>query len=100
MGHSAILEAYRRLENATDQALRRAGVEPPRSPAARRQLLEGKGIVTGSTGALLDDLRGLRNLAAHADDFRLTSSQAVEYAQLSKRLLSAINVSSEGLDKG
>jgi hypothetical protein len=96
---AAVLEAYRRVEQAADQALRRSGTEPPRSPRARRHVLESKGIVTSSTGALLEDLRSLRNLAAHADDFSLTPAQALEYAELSQRLAGAINVSSTGTDQ-
>jgi hypothetical protein len=95
---AAVLEAYRQVEVAGDQALRRVGIDPPRSSRARAQILEKAGIVTSSTGGLLRELSELRNLAAHSEDVELTSSQAVQYARLAERVVTAINVSSEQLD--
>ena len=96
---AAVLEAFRRVEQAAHQALRRAGVDPPRSPRAQREALESRGVVSSSTGALLDDLRSLRNLAAHAEDFSLTAAEALDYTDLSQRVAAVINTSSGGRDR-
>ena len=88
---AAIAEAWRYVEIAIERALRRRQLSRPRSPRELRKLLDGQGLLQDRMGALLDDLRGMRNQAVHAVEMELTPGQAVEYALLAAVLITMLD---------
>ena len=87
---SAILEAWLGVELAVRRAaLQRIGGSPPpdvTSPLrAMRELVQHE-VVTGFDAALFQDLRGLRNQAAHIQEFNPSYESAVEYVKMASLL--------------
>jgi uncharacterized protein YutE (UPF0331/DUF86 family) len=48
--------------------------------------LKEKELITNEQGALIRDLRGLRNRAVHDENHDITSGQATEYVEIASRL--------------
>jgi hypothetical protein len=88
---AGIAEAWRYVEIAVERALRRRQLSRPRSPRELRKLLEQQGLLRDRMGALLDDLRGMRNQAVHAVELELTPGQAVEYSLLAAVLITMLD---------
>lgn len=87
---AAILEAWIRLEAAATAAARERGV-PLHSSQLRspRELIQGllaAGVIDVHQAAVFDDLRGLRNSAAHASNFTPGVDEAREYVRIAARL--------------
>lgn len=85
---AAVIDAWRRVEQAATELFVRTGQSIPRL-SAMRQALEAAGL-PAETVSLFDDLRALRNQAAHHSDFAIESTQALEYALLAQRVEAAI----------
>ena len=78
----AVLEAWRTLELAAQEAARHIGDEPLRDGRVRfdaLHYLHQKKVINPQIINLLYKLRGLRNRAAHAPDFALTTESAIGY---------------------
>jgi len=88
---AAVAEAWRFVEMAIQRALSRRQLSRPKSPRELRQVLQQNGLLPGRAGALLDDLRGMRNQAVHATDMELTPGQAIDYALLAATLIMMID---------
>ena len=79
---SAVLEAWRDVELAALDAARRIAGETFRNRTLTfhaLRVLEQSDSLDRNVIAVLRDLRGLRNEAAHAPDFALTRESAVDY---------------------
>lgn len=87
---AAVLEAWLSVESAAFDAARRLGWLVPSEKASNgsfaMKFLERHPEVDRSIVGLLRELRSLRNQAAHAPDFALTKSAAVEYASSATRV--------------
>ena len=89
---AAVLEAWMDVEAAARSAAerlqlpKRAGSQPP--AAVIRSLRDAPEV--NDVVPLLEDLRVLRNQAAHAPDMALTEESALEYAILSERAVAAL----------
>lgn len=82
---SAILEAWLGVETAVRKAVgSKMGRFVPRQ--AIRNLLESE-IISGSEYALFEDLRALRNNAAHHVDFNPTTESVQNYVDLASALV-------------
>lgn len=86
---SAILEAWRGVEvMAKNAAIHNGGSPVPDVPTALSALREltKHSLISPEDAALFQDLRGLRNQAAHVEPFELSESSAIEYIHLAARL--------------
>lgn len=87
---ATILEAWIRLEAAAMEAARRQHVDVPagllRSPHQLIQFLEEAGVIDARQAAVVHDLGGLRNSAAHATSFTPSPTAAEEYLGLARAL--------------
>jgi hypothetical protein len=87
---AAIIEAWREVEDSLLDAAKRKGLDlPPRQvtlPVYVIRLMHAKGLVDSDKLTIVNDLRMLRNSAAHAPDFALSKDSALEYAELATRL--------------
>ncbi|MFN4275549.1 MAG: hypothetical protein ACK4FJ_04555 [Ferrovibrio sp.] len=86
---SAILEAWRGVEvMAKSAAIHNGGSPAPNVPTALSALREltNSSLISLEDAALFQDLRGLRNQAAHVEPFDLSESSAIEYINLAARL--------------
>lgn len=92
---SAILEAWQQVEAAARKRSIELGIQtidPERRPRfdAYRELARAK-ILNLEGLSIYQDLRALRNQAAHVDEFNPTKAAALDYIALSKRLITQIN---------
>ena len=82
---SAVLEAWRQVENAAAKAIVRSypqlGERDVLSPMDRRNLLKGK-VLHDSEWRQYDELRKLRNKAAHSDEFDLRGTPIEAYIDI------------------
>jgi len=88
---SVVTEAWREVEEAAREAVRRSKLSlSPRemqSPILLVQSLKLAGIIEPQTASLMHDLRGLRNSAAHAPDFVLDRDAVLKYAAVATRIV-------------
>ena len=87
---AVILEAWLQLEDAAVAAARKANLglssQDLYAPKPLGEALEKAGILEGGTVKIYNDLRNLRNAAAHAAEFSIDSSVAMTYADSAIRL--------------
>ena len=87
---AAVLESWLEVRGAAVDALRRRGVpyrsREVESPLGLRRALEEAGILDAPTLGVFDELRNLRNAAAHAPAFSIDPGSALDYARLASRL--------------
>jgi hypothetical protein len=86
---AAVLEAWRAVEAAALKAARRLEPdEPGRTMSSYEAIryLERSGKLDRAIAGPLQELRMLRNEAAHAPEFALRRESALEYASLAERL--------------
>jgi hypothetical protein len=86
---SAILQAWSGVEIAARRAaMNHAGSPPPdvKSPLRTVRYLTEMKLLDQNDIGLFHDLRGLRNQAAHVEDFSPSYASAIEYIDLAKRL--------------
>jgi hypothetical protein len=88
---AGVLEAWRELEDAAASAARQRGHIGPkqyhRTPANLVRALRKSSQVDSGIISLLEDLRIMRNRAAHATDFALSVDSAMEFAYLAERVI-------------
>lgn len=86
---AVVTEAWRKVETAALDAAERHAVALPyrhaRSPVQVIRALQKAGLVGQGKMPLFEDLRVLRNEAAHAPEFALSPDSAIEYASLAHR---------------
>jgi hypothetical protein len=87
---TAVLEAWIEVEDAIRQALESTGIRTPAGTVGQVKLLQDKGIITPDLVPIIDNLRGLRNEAAHYPDFVVEPTQALEYARLARRIANVL----------
>jgi len=87
---AVILEAWLQLEDAAIAAAKKAGLQLSsqelRTPQLLGKALEGAGILTGEKLDVYNELRNLRNAAAHASELVVEPDTALEYADAAIRL--------------
>jgi hypothetical protein len=87
---AAILEAWINLEHAAIEAARRKQVDLPyallRTPLRLIEYLEETGVIDSHQANIYNQLRGLRNSAAHAQSFEPSKSAAGDYVELAAKL--------------
>jgi len=87
---SAILEAWLGIESAVRRAaLQRVGTSPPpdvSSPLRAMRELVQFDVIKSDDAALFQDLRGLRNQAAHLENFSPSQEAALKYVDLASGL--------------
>jgi len=91
---SAVLEAWQQVEAAVlrvpiMRSLRLTDAQS-NSPATVARSLSGHGHISAEEFALFHELRALRNQVAHARQFNPTTEAALNYIELSVRLLAAL----------
>ena len=92
---AAVLESWLGVETAAVRALQRRELDLPsrdlQSPLKLRQALSSTGTIDSMQASIFDQLRSLRNAAAHAPDFSLGSTEARQYADTARRLTQIID---------
>lgn len=86
---AAVLEAWRRLELAMIRAAQER--RPPRERPVRHfqdalQFLYERDDIPAISAGIIDEMRHLRNQAAHAPEFALDAASAIEYINLARLL--------------
>src|SRR5206468_1383926 len=79
-----VLQSWVPVEYAITQLAERAGI-PTAVPIAFRELKK-RGLIPEALQEIIDNLRRMRNEAAHYPSFAIDVQQAVEYADLAKRV--------------
>jgi len=88
---AAVTEAWRQVEAAALDAAQRNNVplqyREAVSPVRVIRALEKAEVVDPAPMAIFHDLRALRNQAAHAPEFALSTEAVIEYVELARRLI-------------
>jgi uncharacterized protein YutE (UPF0331/DUF86 family) len=88
---AAVTEAWRQVEAAALDAAQRNNVplqyREAVSPIRVIRALEKAEVVDPAPMAIFHDLRALRNQAAHAPEFALSTEAVIEYVELARRLI-------------
>jgi hypothetical protein len=93
---AVVLEAWRELEAAALAAAHRAKL--PMTPQEQRsgtgliQALRLGDLIKTDTAHIMQDLRGLRNQAAHAPEFALDRDAALNYAEVAMRIVEQLKM--------
>lgn len=90
---AAVLVAWPEVEEAVWKASERIGLDiPQRTPPFRlMRFMVEKEAITPEMRGLYNRLRRLRNEAAHAQDFEISTDEAERYVQLVDRLTGYLN---------
>lgn len=84
---SAVLEAWRRIEEALFRVAQRRQINvQARSPLAIFRALQRAEVLDPGKLRILHELRVLRNDAAHAPDFALSKDSVLEYSRLASTM--------------
>lgn len=85
---SVVLESWRQVESAARDAASYHNIPQDKirslPPVVLGRLLAKAGILDSNQIRFYNDLRNLRNKAAHADEFSFSKEDALEYADLAK----------------
>ncbi len=89
---AAISETWRQVENAMREAARRFDIpeSETRSAIALIRALVKCQALSPDTVAIVSDLRGIRNTAAHGMKVEISQSDAIEYISLARRMIAAL----------
>lgn len=91
---SAVLEAWRGVEDASVRVIQSKGVYVPEREASSSlsviRSLTKESVLSVDEVSLYHELRSLRNQAAHAKDFSPTTDAALNYIELAGRLRRAL----------
>ncbi|MBW8041042.1 MAG: hypothetical protein FVQ85_13705 [Planctomycetes bacterium] len=96
---TTIMEAWINFERTLSENYGQYAPVVPQQYASARTLatilreLVNNGIISNRERALIADIRGLRNLAAHEPEFKVSSGKAMEYAILLSRIEAKIKSS-------
>jgi uncharacterized protein YutE (UPF0331/DUF86 family) len=92
---ASVLEAWRQVETAALDAVQRNSVSLKYREAGSStrviRALENANVVDPAAMAIFHDLRALRNLAAHAPEYALSTEAVTEYVELARRLIDYLN---------
>jgi hypothetical protein len=90
---AAVVEAWREVELATSRAARAAGLPVEGRIAGTRHLqkLVQQGVVGGSFVPLYEQLRRLRNEAAHAAEFDIDQTEAERYLDVALTIVDGLD---------
>lgn len=91
---AAITEAWRQVERAMREAARRFEIpeSETRSAIALIRTLGKRQALSPETVAIVSDLRGIRNTAAHGMKVEISQSDAIEYISLARRIIATLHV--------
>lgn len=89
---AAIAEAWRYVELALQRAYGRPEVATPSNTLRTARLLHMSGKLPQEAVSLIADLRVLRNRAVHAEDFELSTDEAIHFGRLAERIIASIHV--------
>jgi len=99
---AAIIEAWRRLELAARSALSRLGISmnwrDAASPLAHARSLAKNALLSQEELVLFNDLRNLRNMSVHAENFSPTLEAALSYIEVAFRVQQTLRLKSDSLD--
>jgi uncharacterized protein YutE (UPF0331/DUF86 family) len=99
---AAVLEAWKQVETAALDAAQRNDVplkyRDAASPVRVIRVLENADVVDPAVMAIFHDLRALRNQAAHAPEFALSTEAVLEYVELAKRLIDYLRTAERDAD--
>jgi hypothetical protein len=99
---AAIIEAWRRLELAARRALARVGIAMNSrdfaSPLAHARNLAKSALMSQEELVLFNDLRNLRNMSVHAENFSPTLEAALSYIEVASRVQQTLRLKSESQD--
>lgn len=99
---AAIIEAWRRLELATRRSLALVGVamnsRDLASPLAHARNLAKSALMSQEELVLFNDLRNLRNMSVHAENFSPTLEAALSYIEIATRVQQTLRLKSESQD--
>ena len=88
---AAVIEVWRQVESAALDAAQRNNIplqyREAVSPVRVIRALEKAEVVDPAPMVIFHDLRALRNQAAHAPEFALSTEAAIEYVELARRLI-------------
>jgi hypothetical protein len=96
---AAILEAWLGVEDAVQKLARSRDISPSssaRNPLALVRALERSQALDSQQSVLFNDLRALRNQAAHDSEFSPSTDSVLSYAQLAKSLRESIEGAVQG----
>ncbi len=88
---AAVLVAWRPVELALRRAAQRHALALPMPPIRIMQTLPQWGRIDRQTYEIFEELRRLRNQAAHEDGTDITESEALEFGELALRLAAKID---------
>ena len=88
---SAIDKAWKELLGEMEDALRRHGVQEPLSIGAIERELVSRNLLPPNATELIDSLKDAHDQAIRLGDFGVESSQALNFVQLTNRLVAALN---------
>ena len=90
---SAIVEAWRQVENTMREAARRSGIpdKQTRSAIALTGALGKNKVISPDIIAVISELRSIRNTAAHGIDVHITQSDVEEYISLVNRVVAQLH---------
>lgn len=90
---SAITEAWRQVEITMREVARRFEIpeRESRSPLTLIRVLGKHQVLTPDILAIVSDLRGVRNTAAHGREVEITETDAAEYIALAKRVITKLS---------
>lgn len=83
---AAVYEAWREVEHALVDLAQRYGMDSRRSPGRLVGALDSRGVLSGNTVLVLNELRTLRNEAVHQREVSLSTQEALEYAAVAQRI--------------
>ena len=92
---AGIVEAWRHVDRALRSFMSSADKPAHLPPGRLVAIMYKEGMLDAETIALIDELRQLRNEAAHADQFDLGPDQAQHYTDLAQRLAATLKLYTE-----
>ncbi len=99
---AAIIESWRRLELAARKALSRLGItmswRDAASPIAHARNLARNALLSQEELVLFNDLRNLRNMSVHAENFSPTLDAALSYIEVASRVQQTLRLKSDSRD--
>jgi hypothetical protein len=88
---AAIIETWREVEQALIDLAKRRDIPETRIPRELISRLGEDGALSSDIILMLDQMRQLRNEAAHASEFALKPTQAIEYGVLAERIITTLD---------
>lgn len=87
---AAVIESWMQVEQELGRLTQRAGITTRAGTVGKLSTLEERGLLTAELSRVIENLRSLRNEAAHYPQFAPGVAEAIEYAQLADRVTAAL----------